>query len=275
MSSISEYKDSSLFLYSDYKQILDLYLRQRHSRGALSRAAEALNCQRSYLSRIMNGNLHLTPDQAYMLAQFWKLKPLEQDYFLCLVDYDRAASRSYRDHIKHKINELKKRNDSLSERMQRPQPPVITSQEAIYFSTWQWSAIHFVASIPQYQTIASLSEKLAIPKESLKIFLERLKEIGLVQNQGSRWEFAKGEFHISKDSPFVIQHHQNWRSKAVMDAQVYQRNNIHYTNIQTASRKDIAALKTMMLEFISESKNLLDPSPPEDCVVFLCDIFEI
>lgn len=254
---------------------MEHYLRKAGPRGALSRAAEALNCQRSYLSRIINAEMHLTPDQAFLLAQFWRLKPIERDYFQTLVEVDRAADSEYREHLKARLIEIIRRNESLTERMQRPEPVLSTANEALYFSAWHWSAIHFLTSINEYQNLQKLSEKLAIPKEQLLFFLERLKEIGYVKQRSSHWEFQQGEFHLPNHSPFVIQHHQNWRNRAVLDAQTYNQESVHYTNIQTASKEDIQKIKAMLFDFISKSKETLDPSSPEEGVVILCDIFKV
>lgn len=254
---------------------MEHFFRQKGNRGALSRAAEALNCQRSYLSRVINGDLHLTPDQAYMLCRFWRLKAIEQEYFQCLVDIERAASGSYREFLKDRLADILRRNESLAERIQKPEPLLSSANEALYFSTWQWAAIHFLTSINDYQGLQKLSERLSLPKEHLQMFLERLKDMGYVQQRGSRWEFRQGEFHLPNNSPFVIQHHQNWRSRAVLDAQFYNPDSVHYTNVQTASREDIQRIKNVLFEFISQCKRTLDPSPPEEGVVILCDVFKI
>jgi plasmid maintenance system antidote protein VapI len=272
---MSSAKNWNIFSCSGYKKIMDQLLRKSGARGVLSRAAEALNCQRSYLSRIINGEMHLTPDQAYLLCKFWRLKTLEQEYFQCLVDLDRAASGEYREHIKSRLTEIVRRNESLSERMQRPEPILSSANEAFYFSSWHWAATHFLTSISEYQSLSKLSEKLAIPKEQLLFFLERLKAMGYVGQRGSNWEFLQGEFHLPNQSPFVIQHHQNWRHRAVLDAQTYNSESVHYTNVQTAKREDIQKIKNMLFDFISKSKETLDPSCPEEAVVILCDVFKI
>jgi plasmid maintenance system antidote protein VapI len=100
--------EKSIFVFNSYKPILRQYLRAKGKRGALSRAAEALNCQRSYLSRVMNSELHLTPDQAFMLARFWKLPHQEREYFQLLVEHERASTREY----KEELQAQKLRNDT-------------------------------------------------------------------------------------------------------------------------------------------------------------------
>lgn len=265
----------NLFRHESYKKVMSEHLKIKGQRGALSRAAEALGCQRSYLSRIMSSEMHLTPDQAYLLGRFWKLPPLEQEYFQTLVDFERASNIGYREYVEAKLAEIRRKHESLTERIQRPNLKVTTEKEAIYFSSWQWSAIHFLTSSPKYRTVEALSERVGMNKESVTVFLTRLKDLGFVKSVGKNWEYAGGEFHLPKESPFVIQHHTNWRNRAALDAQLLNLDGIHYTNIQTASQKDIATLREMTFDFISSCKQVLDPSSPEEAVVVLCDVFKL
>src|SRR5688572_22444899 len=86
----------NVFTATSYKQLLEQLLRGPGQRGALSKAAVALGTQVSYLSRVMNTELHLTPDQAFVLGRHLKFKEAEQRYFRLLVDYERAADPGYR-----------------------------------------------------------------------------------------------------------------------------------------------------------------------------------
>jgi plasmid maintenance system antidote protein VapI len=261
----------TIFKFSTYKAIMNHRLRGEGQRGALSRAAEALNCQRSLLSRIMNSKLQLTPDQAFNLAKHWRLTSREREYFQTLVEFERAAEPSYREFLKARLLELRKEHASLGERAKRPAPT--SAHEALYFSAWYWTAIHFLTSAPGYQTVTAIADHLGLSKVVVTDCLRRLKDWGFVREVGSKWEYAGGEFHLPKDSPLVILHHQNWRMRAVLDAQVTEGENIHYTNVQTISRSDLAALREKLLDFIEECNSMMRPSPPEEAVVLTFDLF--
>jgi uncharacterized protein (TIGR02147 family) len=265
--------DKNPFEFSSYKSVMKHFLRGKGRRGALSRAAENLKCQRSYLSRVINSALHLTPDQGFLLARFWKFPLDEREYFQTLVEYERASDPSYREELWEKLNTQRKRHDSLSERIRRPVPA--DSSQALYFSSWHWSAIHFLTSIPRFQTPSAISERLALPISMVLSCLEQLKEWSFVRQLGQGWEYLGGEFHLPKDSPFVIQHHQNWRNRAVLDAQIQHKENIHYTNVQTLSRVDLPAVKELFLKFISDCNRILGPSSPEKAIAVTCDLFEV
>jgi plasmid maintenance system antidote protein VapI len=94
-------------------------LSSKTQRGQLSRAAEALNCQRSYLSRVISESLQLTPDHAFKLARFWRLTSDEREYFQTMVDYERAGDPEYRAHLKQRLLEVKRKHESIQERTAR------------------------------------------------------------------------------------------------------------------------------------------------------------
>jgi plasmid maintenance system antidote protein VapI len=265
-------KPDTIFRFDTYKAVMIHLLRRKGVRGALSRAAESLNCQRSLLTRVMNSKLQLTPDQAFNLAKHWRLSASEREYFQILVELERASEPSYKESLMSKARDLRKQHESLGERAQRPAPAGV--HEAMYFSAWHWSAIHFLTSAPNYQTVATISDQLGLSRAVVLECLTRLKEWGFVRESAGKWEYVGGEFHLPKDSPFVVLHHQNWRIRAIMDAQHPQNENIHYTNVQTVSRGDLALLKERLLAFIGECHDLMTPSVPEEAVVLTFDLFK-
>ena len=264
---------ATVFAHSNYKAIMKDHLREKGRRGALSRAAEALGCQRSFLSRIMNSKMQLTPDLAFKLCLHWKLAPAEREYFTALVDFERAVDPTFRDHLRDKIKDMRQTHESLSERAKRPAPT--SAHDTTYFSSWHWTAIHFFTSIPEFQTVEAIAARLSLSQEFVLLCLQQLLQWGFVAKTGNRWEYKGGEYHLPKDSPLVILHHQNWRQKAVMSAQGLRTDSIHFTNVHTISRKDFPLLKERVLKFISETNELLKASAIEDCVVLSCDLFKL
>jgi uncharacterized protein (TIGR02147 family) len=266
-------KESDVFAYSSYKSIMKAYFRGEGHRGSLSRAAEALNCQRSFLSRIMNSKMQLTPDLAFKLCLHWRLPLAEREYFQTLVEMERAVEPAFAAHLREKIKSMKEAHESLSERAKRPAPT--GSHDTLYFSGWHWTAVHFLTSIPEFQTADAIANRLNLSKVFVTHCLEQLQDWGFVAKMGNKWEYKGGEFHLPKDSPLVILHHQNWRHKSVMDAQSLDNESIHFTNVHTVSKANIPLLKELILKFISESNDLLKSSSTEDCVVLLLDLFKL
>ena len=260
--------------FSSYKAVMSHYLRGVQNRGNLSKAADFLGCQRSYLSRVLTEGLHITPDHAFNLSRFWQFDADEREYFRLLVECERAADSSYRSFLKQKLGELKKNQESISLRTQRADLST-TSIEAKYFSSWIWSALHFLTSIPDYQTPSALSARLGVSKDTVLEYLSKLKELGFVEKFGDSWKFRSGEFHLDKGSPFLMMHQNNWRMRASIEAQNPQHLGVHYTGVHTLSKSDFLLLKEMLLDFIAKANKVATPSPPEEAIALTCDLFLI
>lgn len=243
-------------------------------RGQLTRAATALGCQRSYLSRVLSESMHLTADHAFNLARFLKLNEEERNYFLALVELERAASPEYRQHWQRRLQELRRANDSIRERTKR-QALSAEPLNATYFSSYLASAIHFMTAIPELQTSKALMTRLNVKEEIVLLHLEQLQAQNLVEKVRGRWTFKSGEFHLDKSSPLVVLHHQNWRTRAVLDAQDPANESIHFTAVQTMSRETALTIKSLLLNFIAEANRLAGPSPAEDCLALTCDLFQV
>ena len=244
-------------------------------RGQLSRAAETLNCQVSFLSRVLKTEAHITLDQAFMLTRFWKLNPENADYFTTLVEFERAAEPEYRQHLNRRVEKLRQNHESLQKRTQKEDFP-LAEQQATYFSSWLWSALHFLSAIPEYQNSKKMSARLGLSESLILESLKRLERFELISSgPHGQWKYASGQFHLPKNSPFVIQHHQNWRNKAVMDAQNFSSDGLHYTTVLTLSKGDVEKIKNLLLTFISETVEISNPSSPEDALVLNCDFFKV
>jgi len=267
-------KSKTVFEFSSYKSFMAQMLSAKTRRGQLTRAAEALNCQRSYLSRVISENLHLTPDHAFKLSRYWKLSHDHAHYFQTLVDFERAGDPEYRTHLKTRLSEMKRKNESVQERAARTGLSVDALQ-VNYFSNWIWSAAHFLTSIPEFQSLGALSQRLALRPEILLGYLKALEAQGFIESKNEKWIYKSGEFHASKDSPLVILHHQNWRNRAVQDAQDFENGAVHFTAVQTVSHADYERLKELLLQFIAEASQIAGPSKPEEGIAITCDLFKV
>lgn len=177
--STLEIQQRSVYEFESYKTIMAAFLTGEGQRGQLSRASELLRCQPSFLSRSITKEIHITPDQAFMLTQFWQLNDNESAYFQSLVEWERASEPSYKDHLLKKIKELKKNHESLQSRTKKADFE-LSEQQSIYFSSWIWSAIHFLVCISEYQTVSRISSRLGLSEDLVLYYLEGLKAFGFI-----------------------------------------------------------------------------------------------
>lgn len=269
-----EKQTKAIFHFNSYKSIMSHLLLSADKRGQLSRASEFLNCQRSYLSRVISDKEHLTPDQAYMLSLFWKFTNAEREYFTTMVEYERAGQIEYRNFLKAKITEMRKKHESIQERTQR-HTFVTDNLQLQYFSSWISCALQFLTMIPNYQTVTSLSERLCLNPALVTLYLEQLKKQNLVENTNNKWVNKSSDFHLPKESPLVLLHHQNWRNRAILDAQNTASDHVHFTGVYSVSIDDYQRIKEMLLSFLADTNLLIGPSKNEEGIALTCDLFRI
>lgn len=98
-----------------YREFLRNYLASlpRGGRGELSRLAEYLGVNNTLLSQILAGTRELSSEQAYALGTYWNFDERETDYFLTLVQIERAGTHAYRDHLEKKKHRLREDNKKI------------------------------------------------------------------------------------------------------------------------------------------------------------------
>jgi len=263
---------NNLLLFTDYKAFLRKQMSSTEE--TLTDLAAAAGCQRSYFSRVLNSEIHLTPEHAFNLAAHWRMQNPRDIYFLALVDYARAGTTSLKRHHFQKLNQIKAEQESLDRLVNRPR--VENSIDVnTYYSAWYWSAIHIATSIPQLQTEESLSQKLGLPLTVVSKCLNVLREAGYVKQSGKKWVYVTGAAHASAGSTFVVNHHNNWRSRAVLSSQEGDSENVHFTVVQSISVSAYQKIRQRMLEFIQESAAIAGPSNEEELIVLNCDFFKV
>jgi uncharacterized protein (TIGR02147 family) len=212
---------NSLFNYHDYKDFLKMKINSPEgARGYIRKLAAAASCQTSYLSTVLHSYHHLTPDHACGLCQFWNFTESETDYFLLLVDYSRCGTVILRDRLKRKIKSIQTERENLSKRLDRQSLPAAID-EAVYYSSWVWSALHILTSINEYQSVESIANRLQLPPEYVLTCLTKLEKLELVKNVKQKWIHSSASIHIPRESPLVAIHHNNWRQKAVLHSQMF------------------------------------------------------
>jgi uncharacterized protein (TIGR02147 family) len=272
LSKDAKKENLSVFNFSNYKKYLEARLKD--SWGLVTKVAEAAGCQRAYLSRVLNDDVHITPDHAYGITNYFEMSPSEAEYFLALVEYARAGSRNYREFMERKIKYFRREHENLAKRLGREKIEAIEVQ-AQYYSAWHWSAIHVLVSIPHLQFPDEIAKKLNLPLGVVHVALQELAKSGFVRFERGRWVHASGNISLAKNSPFITYHHNNWRTRAVQDAQNRHNESIHYTNVQAMSFEAVKEIKEFVMDFVDASNKVAGSSNGEEVYCTNLDFFSV
>ncbi len=245
----------------------------------LSRLSEAAECQRPYLSKVLQpeSGVHLTPDHMHGISRYLNLDEKQTRFLALLLEKDRASSPKYREHIKERLAELK--TEYLELKNQVGKKDELSSHEdnqsaALYYSNWLYSALHIAVSIPELQTLSALSKRFSLPAAHIQIHLFRLEKMGLIKRQRDRWHWLSGDLHLSSQSQWIGLHHGNWRGQAALDATMPRPESLHYSVVQSISKEDVEKLKLKIMQWVKEFSKIASPSAPEELVCLNLDFFK-
>ena len=265
----------NIFQFKDYRSYIKQRLEQKKGIfGYRTRLAKAIGCHKSYLSQILSGSANMTLDQVANLSFFWDLSDDETDYFLDLVISDRVGSNALTKIVQRRMSKKRQKQFEISKRMGEVKS-LPENDQSIYYSNWYWSAIHVLVSIPSYNNLKEISERLGLEVHLVQKVLGGLKEMGLVKKKKDQWTIRENELFLPKASAFNTMNHLNWRQRALFDLQQAKTDSIHYTNVHALSKNDCEKFYEEVLKCLEKTKEIVRPSNEEEMICFTCDVFRV
>lgn len=249
----------------------------RNGHGEFRRIATHLRLHSTMVSQIFRGDRELTAEQAWSLCEYLGLNDLESDYFLALVDLSRAGTESLKQRIRRKLQEIRERALQVGNRL--PQAATLTDAEkAIFYSVWYYSAIRLLTSIPEFQSVDALSNRLDLPKSLVSQVVEFLLSVGLCVEEDGKLKMGPSRTHIGADSPLIGRHHANWRFKAIERVGRVSKSSeseLIFTSPLTIATRDAAEAREILLQAIEKISARVEGGDPEKLFCLNVDWFEV
>jgi uncharacterized protein (TIGR02147 family) len=265
----------NVFEFNDYRKYLQENIEQNQLvRGYRARLAEAAGCQKSFFSQVLNSSAELSSDHAANLSQFWQFNFEETSYFVDLVLLVRTGSPAFREVIRERLRAAREKHINLEARFAWPKIER-SEQEALYFSSWYWSAIHVITAIPQWRTTSSIARRLNLSVKLVEDILQQLNHMGMVKEHKKEWQITEKLLHLPQSSFMTEMNHLNWRQRAMNNIQLQDASAIHYSLVFALSAEDFSRLREILVNQIQSFHKIIGPSVSEEIACFTCDLFRL
>lgn len=267
-----------MFNQNDYKAVIDSYIeRSGKSRGYKQHMAEAMGCHSSFLSQVLSGPTHLTPDHAAGLSEFWGLDADETKYFIALVNLARCSSPKYHRLLEEELNLLRKSQRDLTTRVNSKKRIADTGpMTSWYYGKWLNMAVHVALSIKSLQSVSALSRRFLVPDGVIQKTLDELEKYGLAVRSGQHWKMVSTDMHLHATSPVIGQHYSNWRQYCLTKIGISSLDDVtNYTAVMSLSRKDWEKIRAMVVDFVKNSREIAAPSLEEELYCINIDLFKV
>jgi uncharacterized protein (TIGR02147 family) len=268
-------KDSTdlLFKTTDFRIYVQNWVSAR-PRGEYRRISEALTMHTTLVSQVFNGKKCLTEEQAANLCTHMGLNSLERDYFLKLVQIERAGSSHLKEIFVGHLKQIRKQAQEIKNLV--PESKELSEQDrAIFYSSWQYSLIRLLTDLKGFRTAEEISNHLDLSLSRVQEILSFLVSRGLCTYRNGLYSRTSQNTHIEAQSPLSIRHHQNWRTKALAMLEASSIDDLSFTAPVTIAKKDIVKVREILLEAISDISKVIDASPSEETVYLGIDWLKI
>ncbi len=268
-------KNINLFDFSDYRDYLGAWLKSAKSSKTfnLSRLAEIAGVHPTFLSHILKGTKHLSLEQAALISDHLEHTKLEQDYFMTLINLDRAGSKRLRDYWLEKKSILEAEKNKLGRRFDRHRE-LSTDQRAEFYSSWIYAAVWAATSINDRQTLTQLAIRFNISRDRAEEILGFLVGTGLCTEKHGYYAMGDAHIHVPNESPFVVKHHLNWRMKAVQKMDTREPNELFFTSPMSISVDDFAKIRELLNKLIKEAVDIAKKSKSQEVACLNIDFFK-
>jgi len=268
MMDIFEFDDFRLFL------VESLQAMPKGGHGQNKLLAKAAGVSTAFFSQMLNNKRQLSLEQGSLIAEFIGLSDAKTEYFLTLIELDRAGNQPLRRHLMRRISHLKKTAQVLSKRFSSTSE-VSEKDKPLYYSDWYYIAIQQLTAIPAYKSDFAISEKLNLPIKKVREVISFLLDSGLCIEKEGQISIGPARIHLSPDSPWIKQHHTNWRMRALENIRSEDPNKLHYSSPMTLSLADIEKVRSHLISAIEGTAKIVDPSPSENLYCLNIDWFRI
>lgn len=262
--------------FKDYKAFIrDLIAEMpKRGRGQYLKLSKILGIHTSMTSHIFKGDAHLTVEQALLVAEEFGLNSLERDYFVNMVQIERAGNLKTRDYFEAQLKEKKVRFLNMSERIQN-KTVLDEKDQAIFYSQWYFLAVQILTAIDGFHSSKAIAAHLDMKIDKVTQILEFLVRTGLCTFDGSRYGLGTAKTYISRDSLLVDRHHTNWRLRTMQQFHSITEEELIYTCPAGISKKDFVIIREEIARLIEKFNQIVDPSPAEELVCLNIDWVKI
>lgn len=242
--------------------------------GEVQRWATYLSLQPSYISQVLAGKKQFTVDQALALSKYLGLTGIEQDYFMMMIEKDRAASFETKEYFEKKMKALKSSAKNVS-KLVATDGQISEIEKSIFYSSWIYSAIRVYCSFEDERSLADICERFELSRDSALPILEFLVSSGLILEKNKKYSVGMKKTHLDSKSPYITRHRVNWHLKALENFENVSEEELVYSAPFSISPEDFQSLREELAQFIKRFVNKVNATDPSEMAVLNIDLLKL
>lgn len=263
------------FDQQNYRILLKTWIKSLPERGygELSRIAAHLGVNSALISQVFSGKKEFTFEQGFRITKYMGLDDFQSEYFMALLQRERAGDHEYKKHWDQKIQSMQSEALNLKNRVKKDRS-LSDFEKATYYSSYMYGAIRLFCSIGDGKTLSEISEMLDLSREKTSEAIRFLQDIRLLREaEGSKYQMTEASLFIDRDSPLIKKHHLNWRLQTLKKIEKLSDDELCITFPYSISEKDFKKIREILVSAVQQIQMIVKESPAEKVAYLNIDFF--
>lgn len=267
-NSVLNHDDFSVFLKNE------IVKNTNSKRGLKKELAEFINIHPTSLSQVLRGNRFFTDEQVFLLGEFLNLNEIESQYIFLLHQINITQNKNFKSRLTKRKDALKRKSLNLSTRLNKDK--ILSDEEkAIFYSSWHYTCVWVFLSLGKGKNKEDIITRFNFNTKIVNEVLDFLIKADLAYLENGLYHHKINRTHIEKTSPFLKQHHANWRIKSIQKKDNSEIEDLSFTAPLSLSKKDFDFLREEMVQLIKKVSDKVTETNPEEVYCFNLDFFKI
>lgn len=265
----------SIYQFNSYKDFFNDWVQKqpKSGHGEYRRLAISLGVSTTLISQIFNGNKQVSLEIASDICDYLHLNDDESEYFLLLVEHDKAGSYKLQNRIKKQVKDRQDKAKKLENRLKKETVLDETARQT-YYSSWIYPALRILVDLPSMSSIEQIATHLEIPKNQLIKILDFMMQNNLIIQQNGKFEMGSSSVYLPPSDPLASRNHQNWRNLGYQKMIFSNESNFFYTGLYSLSEEVADHIRQKLPDFIEDILKRVKPSHSETTRCLNIDFFE-
>ena len=274
MRKLPNFSSDRMYAVENYRQYLEAYIGPPGTRSGLRvDLARALQCHPSQITLVLQGKSELSLEQAELLNEYLGHSEADADYFLDLVQLERAGTEALRKRIRARLSARLRAVRKVENRVTKNERIAARDKE-IYYSDPLYCVLHVLTSLPQLSGVSDYARALRLPEEAIRNALRFLCSIGLVSQSGRAFRMVPKHVHLPDGAAQIVHHHRNLRAWCSSGLPRRTESDLHYSLCFSASDSDIVRIRSELLAVFAQLTATIERSPEERLAILNLDLFD-
>ncbi|OQW46980.1 MAG: hypothetical protein A4S09_16175 [Proteobacteria bacterium SG_bin7] len=265
----------NIFDYKNYKKYINDRIENMPKRGhgQYRKLSHFLSVNSVNVSQIFRGDRDLTIEQACELCEYFGLSDLEGQYFLGMVEYNRAGTHKLKKMIMKRLEEISEKSQDLKSRLKHEK---YLSEEAksTFYSNWYYSGIRLLSGVNGYNDVDRISEYFGLSLVTVRRVVDFLLQYGLCVDRDGKIAMGPSSTHLEASSPLVGRHHMNWRLLGIENMEGIDSSELFFTMPCSLDSKNLKLIRKELVDVIERITKLIDDAPSEELACLNIDLFK-